>query len=101
MAITLVGWYFINIFPSHIKLGTSLGKRNSKLVILDEEFKEVNIKTMYLREFFILICIFLTAGLYLIVSMYLLDKRIDKRAIHDLVFKTRVVRTTIFIGKTE
>ena len=101
MVVTLLFWYFVNIGPSHFKSGISLGKFNSKLIVLDEEYNEVKIQTMYLREFFILISTLVTGGLYLPISMYLLDKRIDKRAVHDLLFKTRVVRTTIFIGKSE
>lgn len=101
MAITLLFWYLINILPSHFKPGTSLGKINSDLIILNDQFEEVTIKTIYLREFFILVCTLLTGGIYMLISFILLDKRIDKRAIHDLLFKTRVVRKTPFVGKSE
>ena len=99
MGLTLVGWYMLNVFPSHISRGNSLGKQNSDIIVLTEDYKKVSIWTMYGREFFILLMCIGTAGLYVIVSFAILDKRIDKRAIHDLIFKTRVVKKTPFVGK--
>ncbi len=99
MGLTLVGWYMLNVFPNHISKGNSLGKKNSDIIVLTEDYKEVSIWTMYGREFFILLMWIGTAGLYVIISFALLEKRIDKRAIHDLIFKTRVVKKTPFVGK--
>lgn len=99
MGLTLLGWYLLNVLPSHFSRGDSMGKRNSDIIVLTEDFKRVPLLTMYGREFFILFMSIGTAGLYVILSFAILDKRIDKRAIHDLLFKTRVVKKTPFIGK--
>lgn len=99
IGLTLLGWYFLNVFPSHISRGNSLGKKNSDIIVLTKDYEEVSLATMYGREFFILIASILTAGLYVIISFALLDKKIDKRAIHDVIFKTRVVKKTPFVGK--
>lgn len=99
MGLTLVGWYFLNVFPSHISRGNSLGKQNSDIIVLTEDYQKVSLKTMYGREFFIMFLSVITAGLYIIIAFILLDKRIDKRAIHDVLFKTRVVKKTPYVGK--
>lgn len=101
MLITLSAWYIINVVPNFIKPGSSLGKRNSDTIILTEKYTEVTIAKMHQREFFILISSLLTGGIYIVVAFFLLDKRVDKRAIHDIIFKTRVVRKTPFVGKSE
>jgi len=90
-AIVLVVWYMMNIFPSFIKRGITLGKVNSKIKIVDESDNEVSLKVIHLRSLFILVVGFVTVGLYFIVALYLLTKRSDKRSIHDLIFKTKVV----------
>lgn len=97
--VILVFWYIFNIVPAYFKPGITLGKRSTDIIILDENYKEVTILTIHLRQFFILLVSIFTIGLYLVVSFILLDRRIDKRSIHDLIFKTRVVRRTPFIGK--
>lgn len=101
IAVTFVSWYLINVSPSFFKPGSSLGKKNSEVIVLTNDYNEVSIGTMHLREFFILICTLATGGIYVFVSFILLEKRIDKRAIHDLVFNTRVVREKPFIGLSE
>jgi len=89
--IILIVWYMMNIFPSFIKRGITLGKLNSGIKILDESGNEVTLKTIHLRSFFVLILGFLTVGIYFVLSFYFLNKRSDKRSIHDLIFKTKVV----------
>lgn len=89
----LTVWYLMNIFPSFFKKGISLGKLNSGTIVVDESNQEVTLTTMHLREAFILVLGFATLGLYFLLALYLLLKRTDKRSIHDLIFKTRVVYT--------
>ncbi len=91
LLIVLFVWYLINIFPSFIKKGMTFGKYNSRIKIVNEDNSEVTIKTIHLRAFTILIFGVLSLGLYFLVAFYLLDKRQDKRSIHDLIFKTKVV----------
>jgi len=99
--ITLIFWYIFNVVPSFYKPGTSLGKHNTDIIVLTDDYQEVSVKTMHYREFFILTCSLFSFGLYVVISFILLDKRVDKLAIHDLIFKTRVVRKTPFVGKSE
>lgn len=89
--IILFVWYMMNIFPSFIKKGITLGKINSKIRIVDESNNEVSLKVMHLRSLFILVVGFVSVGIYFILALYLLAKRSDKRSIHDLIFKTKVV----------
>lgn len=89
--IVLVVWYLMNIVPSFFKRGITLGKINSGTIILNEFNQEVTLITMHLREIFKLVLGFITVGLYFLLSFYLINKRSDKRSIHDLIFKTRVV----------
>ncbi len=89
--IILFVWYLTNVFPSFIKKGMTFGKYNSRIKIVNEDNSEVTIKTIHLRAFTILVFGVLSLGLYFLVAFYLLDKRQDKRSIHDLIFKTKVV----------
>lgn len=89
--VIIVVFYVFHIGPSFIKRGISLGKWNSKTIVVTSDFKEVSLGTMHLRETFIFVFGFLTIGIYFILAFYLLSKRIDQRSIHDLLFKTRVV----------
>jgi len=93
VVIMLVVWYMMNILPSFFKKGITLGKLNSGTIVVDELYNEVTLKVMHLRELFKLVLGFITLGLYFLYALYLLTKRNDKRSIHDLVFKTRVVYT--------
>ena len=89
--IILFVWYMMNIFPSFIKKGITLGKINSKTKIVDESNTEVSLKVIHLRSLFILVVGCISVGIYFILALYLLTKRSDKRSIHDLIFKTKVV----------
>ncbi len=89
--IILLVWYLMNVFPSFFKKGITLGKINSGTIVVDENNNSVTLSTIHLRSFFILICGFITVGFYFIIAFILLNKRNDKRSIHDLIFKTKVV----------
>ena len=91
-------WYMMNVFPSFIKRGITLGKLNSKTIVVDECNNEVTLITIHKRSFFILIAGFFTVGLYFIISLFLLTKRNDKRSIHDLLFNTKVVYKDSYIS---
>lgn len=91
-ALVVVGsFYLFTIFPMHFNQGQSLGKKLSKVIVLDENLNPVAIKTLYLREFTKWLFGFLTLGLYFLVSFYIFMKRLDRRAPHDFLFKTQVV----------
>ncbi len=91
MVIVLIVWYIMNIVPSFFKRGISLGKLNSRTIVVDENNKKVSLLVMHLREFFILFIGLASIGFYFLIAFYLLTKRTDKRSIHDLLFKTKVV----------
>lgn len=93
LKITIITFVFFefNIFPSHIKKGSSLGKFTSGIKVVNEDYTEVSLIKMYGREIFIFGVGILTAGLYFVLAFYLLGKRKDKRSIHDLIFKTKVI----------
>lgn len=91
LLIVLTVWYMMNIFPSFIKSGTSLGKKNSKIIVVNELNKEVTLKVMHFREIFILVIAVITVGFYFPIAFLLLNRRSDKRSIHDLIFKTKVI----------
>jgi len=89
--IILLVWYSLNILPSFFKRGITLGKINSGTIVVNEDNSQVTMMTIHLRAFFILIAGGLTVGLYFLVAFILLTKRLDKRSVHDLIFKTKVV----------
>jgi uncharacterized RDD family membrane protein YckC len=98
MGIALVGWYFVNVFPHHFYPGLTFGKKKADIIILTKDYEKVSVKRMYARQFFILIMSILTAGIFVIVSFIIIESRNDKRAIHDLIFQTRVVKRTPYVG---
>lgn len=86
-----------NFMPSLLKSGSSIGKHSSKIIVVNEDHSEVSLVRMFSRELFVFSIIFLSSGLYCFVAFYVLNKRIDKRSIHDLIFKTRVVNIESYI----
>ena len=101
MALSLIGWYVVLIGPSFFSKGITLGRKNSKIRLATEEYNEIDIKTVHARQLFILLATLLSGGVYVFVAYYFMQKRIDKRAIHDLIFNTRVIRTDPFVGLSE
>lgn len=101
MLITVVFWYLLNISISFKTPGLTIGKKINKIRVVNEDYSEVSIGRMHVRETFIFLVTILSGGLYIFISYLLMESRVDKRAIHDLLFKTRVIRTTPFVGKTE
>jgi uncharacterized RDD family membrane protein YckC len=89
--IVLGGFYLVTLLPMHFNKGQSLGKKLSKVIILDETLKPVPVKTLYLREMTKWLLGFLTLGIYFIIAFYVFMKRLDRKTPHDLLFKTQVV----------
>jgi uncharacterized RDD family membrane protein YckC len=101
IGILVVVWYGIKIAPSFIKKGNSIGRHDSKIIVKTDTFEEVSLLTMHLRESFILLMVVLTSGLYFFIAYLFMQRRVDKRAFHDLFFHTCVVRIEPFVGKSE
>ena len=101
VGITLFVWLLVNILPLLFKKGQSLGKMNSKIKVVDLNNKDISFVKSSLRSLFILVFGFVTAGLYFVIGLYVSEQRINKRSIHDFVFKTKVVRTKVFVELTE
>lgn len=99
--ITIIVWFIINIVPAIFYKGQTLGKKLSKVKVVDTNNEDISIIRYILRSLFIFIIGFITIGLYFIVGLYIAEKRIDKRSIHDLLFKTKVVRTKVFVQLSE
>ncbi len=101
IGIILFVWLMVNIIPSIFKKGQTLGKINASIKTVDLENNNISFLISSLRSLFILVLGFFSAGVYFLISLYVSESRMDKRSIHDLIFKTKVVRTKVFVELTE
>ncbi|KGA97457.1 hypothetical protein AJ85_14130 [Alkalihalobacillus alcalophilus ATCC 27647 = CGMCC 1.3604] len=70
--------------------GYTLGKRLLGIRISHISGRRLTFTTMLIRDFFVPILYSTTAGILLMVSIYLVSTREDKRSIHDLLAQTYV-----------
>lgn len=83
--------YFI--FTSFLMLFTknqSIGKKMAKTEVLTMDYKIPRFYQLFFRELFKWGLGLSSALIYFVVAFILMNKRKDKRAIHDLIFKTQV-----------
>ncbi|MGD7044880.1 RDD family protein [Jeotgalibacillus proteolyticus] len=74
--------------------GYVIGKRLAGIKIKRNDNKKLTFLNMFLREVVGLFLLsFLTFGISIVVSVFLIIFREDKRAIHDLIAGTRVVHS--------
>lgn len=99
--VTIIVWFIINIVPAFFYKGQTLGKNLSHIKVVDDQFHDVSMTRYIIRSLFIFIVGFITVGIYFVVGLYIAEKRIDKKSIHDLLFKTKVVRTKVFVQLSE
>lgn len=71
--------------------GYTLGKRTLGIRIINDDGSEVGFIQMVIRDFLTPILYGITLGLLAIVSAIMIGVREDKKAIHDIFAKTRVV----------
>lgn len=71
--------------------GYTLGKRALGIKILNDDGSDVNLVQMIIRDFLTPILYGVTLGLLAVVSAVMIGVRKDKKAIHDIFAKTKVV----------
>ncbi|SOC44563.1 RDD family protein [Salinicoccus kekensis] len=70
--------------------GWTIGKRLMGIRVTQSDSSDVSWTTMLKRELFILVVYSVTFGLFLLLSGVMMITRKDKRALHDLMAKTKV-----------
>lgn len=88
---TLVAYSAFTIVPAIWHRGQSLGKLSVRSIVLTSDYKEVPFTKYMLRMYFIAFATAFTFLLYPLISLILLERRGDKRSLHDLLFDTCVV----------
>lgn len=71
--------------------GHTVGKWLLGIRIVRDDGSEVNLLTMVIREFLVGLLYGVTLGIGVIVSAFMIALREDKKSIHDLIAKTKVV----------
>ncbi len=86
-------YYTTTLLPMVFKKGQSLGKLSVKTRIVNLNNEPVSLKKAHGRELFKWVCGFLTLGVYFVIAFIVFTQRQDNRALHDLLFKTKVIYT--------
>ena len=84
-------WYFI--FIPYIWIGLTVGKRLNQTQLVMTDGSDVKLRALIIREFFILFAYVLSLGILWIVTLVMIHRRADNRALHDLVAGTQVIKT--------
>lgn len=84
-------WYFI--FIPYIWIGLTIGKRLNQTQLIMVDGHDVKLRALIIRELFIVFAYVLSFGILWIVSLVMIYRRSDNRALHDLVAGTQVVKT--------
>lgn len=71
--------------------GYTIGKRALGIRIINEDGSDVSLIQMIIRDFLTPILYGITLGLLAVVSAIMIGVREDKKAIHDIFAKTKVV----------
>lgn len=71
--------------------GYTIGKRALGIRIINEDGADVRLFQMFIRDFLTVFLYAATLGLAVIASAVMIGVREDKKAIHDIFAKTRVV----------
>ena len=82
-----LGFYLVPYFFSN---GQSFGKRIQKIKIVDLDGNDVKLWVILIREIFKVGLSMFTAGLYMVVSFFVMDEK-TSRTIHDYIFKTKLI----------
>lgn len=86
-----IGGACVYFIPYLFSSGQTFGKRMQKLKVVKADGTKINMGIGLLRELFKLILCFGTIGLYSIVTYFIISEDMDKRTLHDIVFKTRII----------
>ena len=87
MGLAFFGFYFLPYFFAD---GQTLGKKTQKTKIVRVDGTKAPIWLIILRDVFKLGLSIITFGVYMIVSFFFISNKAD-RAIHDYIFKTKVI----------
>jgi uncharacterized RDD family membrane protein YckC len=84
-------FYLFTSFGSFFFKGQSFGKKWAKTEVLRLDNRVPHWAIIHLRDLTKWGLGFLTLGLYFVIAFILFTNRLDRRAPHDLLFKTHVV----------
>lgn len=70
-----------------------MGKIIAETRLVHENGSEAKMIQIYAREVFKWTLGIFTMGIYYVVAALLLESRLDKRSLHDLLFKTKIIST--------
>ena len=101
VGITIVVWFLINILPQLFFKGQTLGKKFADIKVVDIDNKDVSFLKSSLRSVWIFVFGLVTIGIYFVVGLYISEKHVHKRSIHDYIFQTKVIRTKAFVQLSE
>ncbi|HAX74178.1 MAG TPA: RDD family protein [Firmicutes bacterium] len=91
LVVALTFYVFVVLIPL-LNNGQTLGKKMFKLqpVIMGSE-KKLTWWHLHLREILKYVIMFYSFGLTHVASFFMISERRDRRAVHDLLFKTHVI----------
>lgn len=101
VGITILVWVLINILPLLFFKGQTLGKKFADIKVVSLDEKDLGFFILALRSLFIFVLGFISVGIYFVIGLYISEKHVHKRSIHDYLFKTKVVRTKAFVQLSE
>lgn len=84
-------WYFI--FIPFIWIGLTVGKKLNQTQLVMVDGSDVKLSALIIRELFIVFAYVLTLGILWVVTLVMIYRRADNRALHDLVAGTQVIKT--------
>lgn len=84
-------WYFI--FIPYIWIGHTVGKKLNQTELVMVDGSDVKLRALIIREFFIIFAYVLSLGVLWVVTLVMIHRRADNRALHDLVAGTQVIKT--------
>lgn len=97
-----IAYFGVLIVPNFFSKGQSFGKRVQKMKVVYNSSSETPPLILVLfREVVKGMLLVFTFGLYLLICGIMVNSRKDGRAIHDLLFKTKVICLTRYLSDKE
>lgn len=84
-------FYLVTLLPMWRWRASSLGKRMAGTHIVDLSNEPISLARAHARECVKWLLILSTIGVYAIVSFIVFSQRMDRRTLHDFLFRTKVV----------
>lgn len=89
-----VFWLYVTVLPI-ITSGFTVGKRLVGIRIVSAQ-ERILWRTMIVRHFIMFVFYILSGGILLLISVFMVMNRCDRRSLHDCLAKTKVV---FYIGR--